>query len=831
MNTLSIEEAIKAVKLATSELEKIKEKQRIAEEKVKAASIELEISNTKKDELEKKLESTSGQYSNASFWNDRYKETIDNNEEETTYEWYVSFDDIKLKVDRDILDNSNNYAKSIMVSGCGNSSLCEDLEKYGFISVIGTDYSKEALMIMIQRATDNNYKCKYIETDVCDMNNIPNDSYDIVMDKGTLDAVASANNENETLKSLKSVGAYIRETWRVLVLKGKFIIITTMPENIFESIAMSAIDSLSASNWKNCIKEKLKTEAGGEIYYYCITKTSNLSKTPTSRRMSQTDIEEGIQSLLENAVKARNELHANDREMAEFEDALNIDERQKPSSIAQLVPLKVPIVKLSLRNQSNSIKAKTIIEVEYILHDGDWDDCDQVCLVCVSNSLDKRLFLYNNKDNQKYEYFEYTNKPEQLKENEFKGIVSFTLPPYGGNFVLTYTRGSNELARSIQFSILCPIQHSSPDLNLNNSVRRRGIGSMNSKIRGAALNMIAEDMKNIKCFQVSGTAPSDLKDEPNSSLHLSRIMSWIYEVSLNEWNITFESDIIYARNDKNGQDISMKIVYGIITIQNLNINNLLIEEAHCEVDGSGRIVCRIPYKADLHFSSPIEDIEVENIIDTEIRCRYCNQLLLKDRIKETRLLPTGILDNMMHEFFCCEEMPLQAMSSSEIESINSSLILGSIQVTVHPTNVKSNSLKLTCKTTSTIIDLVYGYAGQVAISKNNRSHDRCESCLSRSANLIDVDTCLLSCSRCSAYLGDGSICNENNDDESKSSSFLLNDLKNIRFALHSVTFLSHAPHDKLKRVNLSIENVVARTLVHFANAHRYYHHHFLLLSY
>jgi hypothetical protein len=198
----------------------------------------------------------------------------------------------------------------------------------------------------------------------------------------------------------------------------------------------------------------------------------------------------------------------------------------------------------------------------------------------------------------------------------------------------------------------------------------------------------------------------------------------------------------------------------------------------------------------------------------------------------------------MHEFFCSEEMPLQAMSSSELISSDSSLILGSIQVTVHPSNVKSNSLVLTCKTTATLIDFVHGYAGHVATStrKTKRglhSPANCESCLSRSTNLIDVDTCLLSCSRCTAYLGDGSICNDNYDETSKSSSFLLEDLQNVRFVLNSVTFRGHrmlTSHNGLKSVNLSVENVVARTLVHFANAYRYvylfvclfvyYHYHY-----
>jgi hypothetical protein len=345
--------------------------------------------------------------------------------------------------------------------------------------------------------------------------------------------------------------------------------------------------------------------------------------------------------------------------------------------------------------------------------------------------------------------------------------------------------------------------------------------------------MIAEDLKNINCLQVSGIAELCIGDNPTQ--HISRIMSWLYkELPTDTCNckLIFEADIVCVANMANtldGHVISKKTIYGLITIQNIHINNLFIHEAYCEVDVSGRIVCRIPYQQDLKASHDNDaKAEKNNFISdsyTEIYCRYCNNLLLHAKIEETRHLPSGILDNMMHEFFCCEELPLQAMSSSELISTNTSVILGSIQVTVHPSNVKSDSLILTCKTVATLIDLVHGYAGKLASSKpkpSTKINDGCISCLSRGANLIDVDTCLLSCSRCYSYLGDGSIYTENNDsneneDASKSSSFLFEDLQNIRLALHCIKFRGN----ELMSIDLSPENVVARTLVHFANAYRY----------
>lgn len=831
IDTLSIEDAIKAVKLATYELEKLKETKRNAEEKVRNALIDVEKSTKKKDELEKKL-SSSHQYSDASFWDDRYKETLNlnDNDNSKTYEWYVSFNDIKFNIDRDIssLDyNSNKF--SIMVSGCGNSSLCEDLETNGYDNIIGTDYSKEVITFMTKRANDLNYKCKYIVTDLCNMKNINSATYKIIIDKGTLDAISSANDINDTNKSLASAYAYIREVWRILIVQGKLIIITTMTKDIFESIAISALDYLQVSNWENCTKENLKTQVGENVYYYCITKTS---ENKLSQRFQKDVL---IKALLDDAVKARNEYIYSNAESLEFEDGgihNNNEIGSLPTSTS--ISIREPLVFLNIRNENITIQAKTVIEIEYILRDGDWHEYDQICLVSIACNENKNIHLYRQNETQKYECFTYSNKPKKNDSSciELKGHISITLPPYGGCFVITYIRnvqgnGIKELARSSRISILCPVQYSHPDIKSNHSIQRRGVGDMNSKNQGTMLNVIVENLKNIKCLQISGMI---LVNDPKSSFYLGRIMSWLYQLvpdDLFEWKLVFESDILQVHDNSNVEcddNISIKTIYGKIIVKGINVTNLLLQEAYSEIDTSGRIVCRIPYKSHFEDTSYCTENKIQKVDSsnyTEIHCKYCSQLLMNANIFEIRHLPSGLLDNMMHEFFCCEEMPLQAMSSSELKCNDSSMIIGSIQTTVHPNNIKRNSILISCKITSTLIDLIHGYAGILATSKNKiaSSHSKrndCKMCFSRCINAIDTDTCLISCSRCLSYLGDGCIYaddNNSNDDDVESSSFFFNDLQSIRFLLHRITINGNFR-------DLSTENVLARILIHFINAYR-----------
>lgn len=75
----------------------------------------------------------SDHYSEKDFWDKRYEADI------STYEWYVSFENIKKQLLLDLRKCDSRLAirnppLKIMVSGCGNSTLCEDLWREGWIN-------------------------------------------------------------------------------------------------------------------------------------------------------------------------------------------------------------------------------------------------------------------------------------------------------------------------------------------------------------------------------------------------------------------------------------------------------------------------------------------------------------------------------------------------------------------------------------------------------------------------------------------------------------------------------------------------------------------------
>lgn len=87
-------------------------------------------------------------YSNQGYWEDRYTDL--NKQEPTTkavvYEWYASYQEIEKYIREDVSSISSNAAGvNILVSGCGNSSLCEDLYHSGKQRILSFSYQTKTM--------------------------------------------------------------------------------------------------------------------------------------------------------------------------------------------------------------------------------------------------------------------------------------------------------------------------------------------------------------------------------------------------------------------------------------------------------------------------------------------------------------------------------------------------------------------------------------------------------------------------------------------------------------------------------------------------------------
>jgi SAM-dependent methyltransferase len=151
---------------------------------------------------------------------------------------------------------------------------------------------------MILRANERRMDgLRYLQADACTLPPAMK-SYTCraIIDKGTLDAIASGGTEPQSGPALR----YLREMWRVLAPGGRFLIISTMPPKLFDLLAVSVVRS------KDYSSAPLRTPEGGEVFLFSIKKPiQERSSLPSPLASSPGDI---IESLLREAADAQREL-------------------------------------------------------------------------------------------------------------------------------------------------------------------------------------------------------------------------------------------------------------------------------------------------------------------------------------------------------------------------------------------------------------------------------------------------------------------------------------------------------------------------------------------
>ena len=121
----------------------------------------------------------------------------------------------------------SSKSASILFPGCGNSHLGEQLSKEGYENLLAVDYVPEIIEKMTEIGRNNNSKVQYRTMDMLDMKELQSESFDVVLDKGSLDALYSRE------EMLEKVTQYFQEVLRVLAKKGGlFLCVSLLQEHI-----------------------------------------------------------------------------------------------------------------------------------------------------------------------------------------------------------------------------------------------------------------------------------------------------------------------------------------------------------------------------------------------------------------------------------------------------------------------------------------------------------------------------------------------------------------------------------------------------------------------
>ncbi|XP_022632774.1 endothelin-converting enzyme 2 isoform X2 [Vigna radiata var. radiata] len=116
-------------------------------------------------------------YGDALYWDARYIQ------EGGSFDWYQRYSAL-----RPFVRNFIPLSSRILMVGCGNAVMSEDMVKDGYEHITNIDISSVAIEMM-RRKYEYIPQLKYLQMDVRDMSLFPDESFDGVIDKGTLDSL------------------------------------------------------------------------------------------------------------------------------------------------------------------------------------------------------------------------------------------------------------------------------------------------------------------------------------------------------------------------------------------------------------------------------------------------------------------------------------------------------------------------------------------------------------------------------------------------------------------------------------------------------------------
>ncbi|KAI0035330.1 S-adenosyl-L-methionine-dependent methyltransferase [Vararia minispora EC-137] len=126
------------------------------------------------------------EYGTREYWDKRYEQEP----EDATFDWFKKYADVAHLIHDAIPEKS---AKILML-GCGNSTLSEDMYDNGYKNIVNIDYSPVVISQMSSRHRGRRpeMECKFM--DIRDLQ-FEDGSFDVAVDKGTMDAMMTANGD------------------------------------------------------------------------------------------------------------------------------------------------------------------------------------------------------------------------------------------------------------------------------------------------------------------------------------------------------------------------------------------------------------------------------------------------------------------------------------------------------------------------------------------------------------------------------------------------------------------------------------------------------------
>lgn len=159
------------------------------------------------------------EFTSPEYWNSFFKK-----QGHKAFEWYGEFAHLCGIVHKYIKPTDK-----VLMVGCGNSRLSEDMYDVGYHNITNIDISDTVIRQMNEKNNKTRGELTYEKMDATQMT-YEDGTFSVAVDKGTLDALAVDQEE----KTLATVNAMFEEVSRVLRLGGRYVIVSLLQDQVLQ---------------------------------------------------------------------------------------------------------------------------------------------------------------------------------------------------------------------------------------------------------------------------------------------------------------------------------------------------------------------------------------------------------------------------------------------------------------------------------------------------------------------------------------------------------------------------------------------------------------------
>lgn len=192
--------------------------------------------------------------SHTEFTSPQYWDSFFKKRGQKAFEWYGEYNNLC-----GILHKYVKPADKVLMVGCGNSRLSEDMYDVGYHSIVNVDISDVVIRQMTERNAKKREEMSFVKMDVTQMT-YDEGTFSVAVDKGTLDALAVDQEEG----TLATVNAMFSEVSRVLRLGGRYIIISLLQEQVLQAVVKHFAETCWPIRIHRVDSEKMEKGEGEE---------------------------------------------------------------------------------------------------------------------------------------------------------------------------------------------------------------------------------------------------------------------------------------------------------------------------------------------------------------------------------------------------------------------------------------------------------------------------------------------------------------------------------------------------------------------------------------